>query len=141
MTGVQTCALPIYSVVNSLRWGPDGWLYAAQGSTVTANVRVVASRDRRREKNVANPVYSQGQCIWRYHPEKHIYEVFAEGGGNAFGVELDPQGRIFSGHNGGDTRGFHYMQGAYLRRPSWTWCVASWPATIRPTRCAAPGCR
>src|SRR6185436_12218508 len=31
-----------HSVVNSLRWGPDGWLYAAQGSTVTANVRVRA---------------------------------------------------------------------------------------------------
>ena len=28
-----------HSVVNSLRWGPDGWLYAAQGSTVSAKVR------------------------------------------------------------------------------------------------------
>ena len=27
-----------HSVVNSLRWGPDGWLYAAQGSTVTGHV-------------------------------------------------------------------------------------------------------
>jgi putative heme-binding domain-containing protein len=101
-----------HSVVNSLRWGPDGWLYAAQGSTVTANIRVVApgSPDTNRVH------YSQGQNIWRYHPEKHIYEIFAEGGGNAFGVEIDDQGRIFSGHNGGDTRGFHYMQGAYLRK-------------------------
>lgn len=96
-----------HSVVNSLRWGPDGWLYAAQGSTVTANVR------RPGETNV---VYSQGQNIWRYHPESKRYEVFSEGGGNAFGVEIDPKGRIFSGHNGGDTRGFHYMQGAYLRK-------------------------
>src|SRR6266436_2079839 len=24
-----------HSVVNSLRWGPDGWLYACEGSTVT----------------------------------------------------------------------------------------------------------
>ncbi len=30
-----------HSVTNSLRFGPDGWLYAAQGSTVTANVRRV----------------------------------------------------------------------------------------------------
>ena len=101
-----------HSVVNSLRWGPDGWLYAAQGSTVTGNVRVVApgSADTNRV------FYSQGQNIWRYHPEKHIYEVFSEGGGNAFGVEFDERGRLFSGHNGGDTRGFHYMQGAYLRK-------------------------
>jgi putative membrane-bound dehydrogenase-like protein len=101
-----------HSVVNSLRWGPDGWLYAAQGSTVVGNVRVVApgSPDTNRVQ------YSQGQNIWRYHPEKHIYEIFAEGGGNAFGVEFDDKGRLFSGHNGGDTRGFHYMQGAYLRK-------------------------
>src|SRR5262249_51891034 len=28
-----------HAVVNSLTWGPDGWLYGAQGSTVTANIR------------------------------------------------------------------------------------------------------
>jgi len=27
------------SVANSLIWGPDGWLYGAQGTTVSANVR------------------------------------------------------------------------------------------------------
>ena len=57
-----------------------------------------------------------GQLIWRYHPETRRYEVFAEGGGNAFGVEIDAKGRIFSGHNGGDTRGFHYVQGGYSRK-------------------------
>ena len=31
-------------------------------------------------------------------------------------VEIDPKGRIFSGHNGGNTRGFHYVQGAYLQK-------------------------
>jgi putative membrane-bound dehydrogenase-like protein len=140
-----------HSVVNSLRWGPDGWLYAAQGSTVTANVRVRSPSSSRheeaqtpignRQSSIGNnqslltsavtngpdylrratqpgepPVYSQGQNIWRYHPGRHIYEIFAEGGGNAFGVEFDDKGRLFSGHNGGDTRGFHYMQGAYLRK-------------------------
>jgi glucose/arabinose dehydrogenase len=67
-----------HSVVNSLCWGPDGWLYGAQGSTVTANVRA-----RRASKGIP----SMGQLIWRYHPEKRIYEIFAEGGGNAFGVD------------------------------------------------------
>ncbi len=28
-----------HAVGNSLQWGPDGWLYGAQGSTVTAHVR------------------------------------------------------------------------------------------------------
>lgn len=97
-----------HSFANSLRWGPDGWLYGAQGSTVTANI----IRPGLDEK----PIYSQGQNIWRYHPETRAYEIFAEGGGNAFGVEIDSVGRIFSGHNGGNTRGFHYPQGGYLRK-------------------------
>ena len=96
-----------HSVANSLRWGPDGWLYAAQGSTVTAAVR------RPGEKAV---IHSQGQNIWRFHPPTRTYEIFAEGGGNAFGVEFDGEGRVFSGHNGGNTRGFHYMQGGYLQK-------------------------
>ena len=98
-----------HSVVNSLRWGPDGWLYGCQGSTVTAKVmRPGLDKD---------PIaQTMGQQIWRYHPETRRFEVFAEGGGNAFGCEIDAKGRIFSGHNGGDTRGFHYMQGAYLQK-------------------------
>lgn len=100
-----------HSVTNSLRFGPDGWLYAAQGSTVTANVRRVGldSPDK-------PGVQSQGQLLWRYHPESRRFEIFAEGGGNAFGLEIDTKGRMFSGHNGGDTRGFHYVQGAYLQK-------------------------
>lgn len=96
-----------HSVVNSLRWGPDGWMYGAQGSTVSGNVKRPGDKQG---------IVSVGQNIWRYHPELKKYEIFAEGGGNAFGVEIDAQGRIFSGHNGGNTRGFHYMQGAYLQK-------------------------
>ncbi|MSU36204.1 MAG: c-type cytochrome [Pedosphaera sp.] len=102
-----------HSVANSLRWGPDGWLYGAQGSTVTANILIHAADGKATNPK---PIYSQGQNIWRYHPEKRIYEIFSEGGGNAFGCEIDSKGRIFSGYNGGDTRGFHYVQGAYLKK-------------------------
>lgn len=102
-----------HAVANSLRWGPDGWLYGAQGSTVTANILVHGADGAPLN---TRPIYSQGQNIWRYHPERRIYEVFSEGGGNAFGCEIDSQGRVFSGHNGGDTRGFHYVQGAYLQK-------------------------
>lgn len=97
-----------HAVANSLTWGPDGWLYGAQGSTTTANISSSVS------KNVA----FQGQAIWRYHPETAIFEVFAEGGGNnTFHVEFDAKGRIFSGSNGVD-RGPYYKQGAYYVK-SW----------------------
>jgi len=97
-----------HAIANSLRWGNDGWLYAAQGSTVTGHIRRYGSNDP--------PVHSMGQLIWRYHPPTRRYEVFAEGGGNTFGVEIDSAGRVFSGHNGGDTRGFHYVQGGYSQK-------------------------
>ncbi|HVX11928.1 MAG TPA: PVC-type heme-binding CxxCH protein [Pirellulales bacterium] len=97
-----------HSCANNLRWGPDGWLYACQGSTVSGDI-LRPGLDKK-------PVHSLGQLIWRYHPERRKYEIFAEGGGNAFGLEIDSVGRIFSGHNGGDTRGFHYVQGGYFQK-------------------------
>jgi putative heme-binding domain-containing protein len=97
-----------HSVVNSLCFGPDGWLYAAQGSTVSASIKPYGSS--------AAPIASMGQALWRYHPVTREYEIFAEGGGNAFGVAFNDRGEVFSGHNGGDTRGFHYYQGGYYRK-------------------------
>ena len=98
-----------HSVANSLRWGPDGWLYGAVGSTVTADI-IRPGMDE-------SPImHIQGQGIWRYHPATRAFEMFAEGGGNTFGVEMDDVGQIFSGHNGSGTRGFHYIQGAYEQK-------------------------
>lgn len=97
-----------HSVANSLRWGPDGWLYGCQGSTTSSAV-IRPGLDKL-------PVHSMGQLIWRYHPPTRRFEIYAEGGGNSFGCEIDSEGRVFSGHNGGDTRGFHYVQGGYSQK-------------------------
>ena len=94
-----------HAVANNLRWGPDGWLYGAQGSTTTANIN----------SKVTKNVHFKGQAIWRYHPETMIFEIFAEGGGNTFDVEVDDKGRLYSGDNG-TTRGFYYKQGGYYRK-------------------------
>ena len=94
-----------HAVANNLRWGPDGWLYGAQGSTCTANVSSAVSRNIRFD----------GQAIWRYHPDTRVFEVYAEGGGNTFDVEIDAKGRLYSGDNG-TSRGQYYKQGAYYTR-------------------------
>lgn len=94
-----------HAVANSLRWGPDGWLYGAQGSTTTANVSSSVS------KNIA----FQGQAVWRYNVDTQVFEVFAEGGGNTFNVEFDSKGRLFSGDNGYN-RGPYFKQGAYYQK-------------------------
>ncbi len=94
-----------HSVANGLVWGMDGWLYGAQGSTTTCHVRRPGIDDEN------GGLYFQGCMVWRYHPETRRFEIFAEGGGNNFGLELDDDGRLFTGNNGGQTRGWHYMQG------------------------------
>lgn len=95
-----------HSVANSLRWGPDGWLYGANGSTTTGTVSSEATKN----------VHFKGQCIWRYHPGTKVFEIYAEGGGNTFSVEIDAEGRVFSGTNNGKTRGMHYAQGGYGKK-------------------------
>ena len=89
-----------HSVANSLQFGPDGWLYGANGSTTKGSV----------SSKVSKNVKVEGQHIWRYHPKTHVFEVYAEGGGNTFSTEIDAQGRVFSGTNGA-ARGMHYEQG------------------------------
>ena len=91
-----------HSVATNLQWGMDGWLYGANGSTTTGNVSSTNTKN----------VKWEGQCIWRYHPKKKTFEIYAEGGGNTFSLDFDSKGRLFSGTNGA-TRGMHYEQGSY----------------------------
>ena len=92
-----------HSVANSLLWGPDGWLYGCNGSTTVGDV----------SSAVTKGVRFQGQCVWRYHPTSREFEIYAEGGGNTFSLDIDSKGRVFTGTNGGNTRGWYFPQGSY----------------------------
>ena len=85
-----------HAFANSLTWGPDGWLYGAQGSTVTADIRGIG--------------FQQG--IWRYHVPSKRFELFAEGGGNTWGIDFDRNGQLFAGGNTNEPL-CHHVQGAY----------------------------
>ncbi len=87
-----------HSVANSLTWGPDGWLYGCQGSTVTANIRGIE--------------FQQG--VWRYHPKTRAFELFCEGGGNAWGLDFDRDGNLFYSTNFGGYVMLHGVQGGYF---------------------------
>jgi putative membrane-bound dehydrogenase-like protein len=86
-----------HSVANSLTWGPDGWLYGCQGSTVTARINGIE--------------FQQG--IWRYHPLQRKFELFCEGGGNSWGLDFDRDGRLLYGTNHGGFRLLHAVPGGY----------------------------
>ncbi len=87
-----------HSVANSLTFGPDGWLYGCQGSTVTANIRGIE--------------FQQG--VWRYHPVTRAFELFCEGGGNAWGLDFDRDGRLLYSTNYGNYVLVHGVQGGYF---------------------------
>jgi putative membrane-bound dehydrogenase-like protein len=87
-----------HSVANSLTWGPDGWLYGCQGSTVTANIRGIE--------------FQQG--VWRYHPVTRAFELFCEGGGNSWGLDFDRIGRLLYSTNYGGHVLLHGVQGGYF---------------------------
>src|SRR5262245_8004369 len=86
-----------HSVANSLTWGPDGWLYGCQGSTVTANIRGIE--------------FQQG--VWRYHPLTRKFELFCEGGGNSWGLDFDRHGHLLYSTNHGGFIMLHGIQGGY----------------------------
>jgi len=86
-----------HAFANSLQFEPDGWLYGAHGSTVTANIRGIE--------------FQQG--IWRYHPITREFELFCEGGGNTWGLDFNEEGEIIAGTNFGEKIGLHQVQGAY----------------------------
>jgi putative membrane-bound dehydrogenase-like protein len=86
-----------HSVVNSLTFGPDGWLYGCQGSTVTAKIGGIE--------------FQQG--VWRYHPITRRFELFCEGGGNSWGLDFDQHGELFYSTNFGGYAMLHGVQGAY----------------------------
>jgi putative membrane-bound dehydrogenase-like protein len=87
-----------HSVANSLTFGPDGWLYGCQGSTVTANIH--------------GTEFQQG--IWRYHPVTQEFELFCEGGGNAWGLDFDSTGELLYSTNYGGYVLLHAVQGGYF---------------------------
>ena len=94
-----------HSYANSLQWGPDGWLYGAHGSTVSAKIKNPA--------RPAEPAIEFQQGIWRYHPKTKQFELFSEGGGNTYGLDFDKYGRAIAGTNWGGKAMLHQVQGGY----------------------------
>ncbi len=76
-----------HETLNSFIWGPDGWLYGNHGVFTHSNVGKPGATDAERTKLNAS--------VWRYHPTRHEFEVFAEGGSNQWGLDYNDQGHFF----------------------------------------------
>ncbi|MBS0203217.1 MAG: DUF1080 domain-containing protein [Planctomycetes bacterium] len=97
-----------HETMNSFLWGPDGWLYGNQGVFNTSRIGRPGSADNERTGLSAG--------VWRYHPTRHLFEVFAYGGSNQWGLDYDEFGQMFMTYcrsywGRGDTT--HVMQGGH----------------------------
>jgi putative membrane-bound dehydrogenase-like protein len=76
-----------HETLNTFRWGPDGWLYGCHGVFTHSKVGKPGTADKERVKINAG--------IWRYHPQRHTFEVFAEGTSNPWGMDWNEDGELF----------------------------------------------
>jgi putative membrane-bound dehydrogenase-like protein len=79
-----------HECLNSFLWGPDGWLYGNQGVFNYARIGKPGLPDEQRVELRAG--------VWRYHPVRHEFEVFASGGSNQWGLDYDERGQLFMTH-------------------------------------------
>ncbi len=77
-----------HETLNSFLWGPDGWLYGCHG--VFTHSRVA----RPDEPDSARQFIDGG--IWRYHPVRKKFEIFARGLSNPWGFDFNDHGQGFA---------------------------------------------
>ncbi len=76
-----------HETLNTFTWGPDGWLYGCHGVFTHSNVGKPGAPNSERTRINAG--------VWRYHPTKKIFELFAEGTSNPWGIDFDEHGQCF----------------------------------------------
>jgi putative membrane-bound dehydrogenase-like protein len=89
-----------HETLNSLHWGPDGWLYGLQGYATPSKVRKPAGTARVYQHKDPFPDVMAGDGVeinggvWRYHPTKDVFEVVAHGFSNPWGIDYDAKGQL-----------------------------------------------
>jgi putative membrane-bound dehydrogenase-like protein len=76
-----------HETLNTFIWGPDGWLYGCHGVFTHSRVGKPGTPDKDRVPINAG--------VWRYHPTRHVFEVFAHGTSNPWGLDYNDYGEFF----------------------------------------------
>ncbi|MBM3876905.1 MAG: hypothetical protein FJ386_09330 [Verrucomicrobia bacterium] len=102
-----------HNLANGFTWGPDGWLYGGHGRTSPSKAGKPGTPADKR-------IHFDGG-VYRYHPTRHVFEAFADGTTNPWGVDFDDFGEPFIS-NCVNPHLYHVIQGAHYEpwrnRPS-----------------------
>ncbi|MCB9873368.1 MAG: hypothetical protein H6821_04240 [Planctomycetaceae bacterium] len=93
-----------HNLANGFAWGPDGWLYGTHGRTNYSLLGKPGTPDDER-------IHYDGG-VYRYHPVRHVWEPFADGTTNPWGIDFDDYGQGFV-CNCVNPHLFHVIQGAH----------------------------
>ncbi len=77
-----------HETLNSFIWGPDGWLYGCHGVFTQSMVGKPGAPESERK-------FIDGG-IWRWHPTKKKFEIFASGLSNPWGFDFNDEGQSFA---------------------------------------------
>ncbi len=91
-----------HETLNSLHWGPDGWLYGLQGFATPSKIRkpdastkLYYHKDPFPDELLEADGVDINGGVWRYHPVKDRFEVVAHGFSNPWGIDYDSKGQLF----------------------------------------------
>lgn len=96
-----------HNFANGIRLGPDGWLYGRVGATAIGAVGVPGT-----PKDERIPVVGG---MWRYHPQRKIFETLTAGCTNPWGHDWNEYGELFhvntvNGHLWHAFSGAHFVR-------------------------------
>lgn len=108
LDGFTVAQANYHNFANGLQWGPDGWLYGRCGASCPGEVGAPGTPPEAR-------IPMRGG-VWRYHPERKIFEALTHGTTNPWGHDWTELGELFfvntvNGHL------WHAFPGAHFVRP------------------------
>jgi uncharacterized protein len=74
-----------HAVINNLRWGLDGWIYATHGYSVGAVTSPDGTKSFGRD----------GSGVVRFKPDGTAFEQYSSRGGNTWGLDITWDGQVF----------------------------------------------
>jgi uncharacterized protein len=74
-----------HAVINNLRWGLDGWIYATHGYSVGAVTSPDGTKSFGRD----------GSGVVRFKPDGSAFEQYSSRGGNTWGLDITWDGQVF----------------------------------------------
>ena len=109
-----------HAVINNLRWGLDGWIYATHGYSVG----MVTSPDGKKEFG------RDGSGVVRFKPDGSAFEQYSSRGGNTWGLDITWDGQVFWTQPTSGTVFFHTVLPEFVLSKARMPATTSWKGMI-----------